>query len=69
MSLNHFLTDLEFTDPKSKPSPRSRRPITIQVSQEVHARWERLQASTGKKFGKKARELLMALMDAAESRV
>lgn len=64
LDLKDILGDLEVKEVES--DWRSRSPITIWVPAEEKARYTRLQASTRRQFGKKAREALLALIDLAE---
>lgn len=69
MSLMDYVSDLDVSASRGKPDPKERRAITIQVGPDAKVRYDRLQDRTDRRFGKKAREMLIALIDAAESRV
>lgn len=47
---------------------RLRRPVTIWLTPEDHARWKELQKLSERQFIQKARETILALMDLAEAR-
>lgn len=69
MSLKNFIADLDLSGENAKPSANARKPITFQVSPEIRDRYERLQQRSNRQFGKKARALLLALIEAAEGRI
>lgn len=67
MSLREILGDFNPTG-QIKSDSRSRHAVTIWLSPEDKARYDRLQAASGRGFSKKAREALMALIALAEAR-
>ena len=67
--LRDILGDFE---PVVHPSPNSIKgggPVTIWLPAQAKARYDRLQKSSGRGFSKKARQLILALIEMAESRM
>ena len=59
----------DFSPAKSEKSNLTNgKTVTIWVSPEMKARYDSLQEKSGRRFGKKARELLLALIEAAEAK-
>ena len=68
-SLNDILADFSVMTSEDEKRLKERKPVTIWLSAEAKARYDRLQEKSGRKFGKKAREALLMLIDSAEARV
>jgi hypothetical protein len=58
------------------PTPRDEfktfkegRPVTIWIPADSKAKYDKLQAKSGRRFGKKAREILIELIGLAEERI
>lgn len=67
-TLNEILSDFRPTKTEEKNSLKGGSPVTIWLPAEAKARYDRLQENSGRKFSKKAREVLLALMEVAEAR-
>lgn len=67
MTIEEILADFAPMDAE-KRRLKDRSPVTIWLTPDAKARYDKLQEYSGKRFGKKARELLLALIDAAEQR-
>jgi hypothetical protein len=67
LSLEGILADFTMKD-AGMLGPKGRQAVTIWLTPEDHARYERLQSMSKKRFSKKAREALLALIDLAEAR-
>lgn len=67
LSIEDILGDFDVTKPVTN-SGLTGGTVTIWLSSEDKARYDRLQERSGRKFSKKAREVLIALIDIAESR-
>lgn len=68
-TLAQLVEDLENAPAHPRRPRQYGSPISVWVSSEEHDRYSRLQQLTGRRFGKKVREAIAALMDAAEARV
>lgn len=67
ISFDSILSDL-FTKENKPIKSRSRRAVTIWVSPEDKARYDRLQRESRRRFSKKAKQALLALIQMAENR-
>jgi len=69
-TISNFLADLE---PENTGVRHSRisdgRPIGIWVNDEIHARYNRIQKVTHRRFGKKMRQILIFALEAAEKKL
>ena len=68
-TLTEFLGDFTPTETGQTVKIREGIPVTIWLPVEYKQRYDKLQAATERRFGKKTREALMALIDIAETRV
>lgn len=66
-TINDLLGDFNLAADKEKGLTNGRT-VTIWVSPDVKARYDRLQEKSGRQFSKKAREVLITLIEAAEAR-
>jgi hypothetical protein len=66
-SLDAILGGFDPSEPEAKDSLRDRKPITIWVPAYAKERYDRIQQKSGRRFSKKARELLLAALEMAES--
>lgn len=65
--MKEFLKDLDMNVDAAAPGNQgSAALISFRLSDERKKRYDRLQERSGKRFGKRARELLEALIDSAE---
>lgn len=67
-TLSDILGDFLPAEDGKKESVKSGGPVTIWLPASAKVRYDRLQESSGRRFGKKAREALIALIDIAETR-
>lgn len=67
-SLNEILGDFNPAEPAPGSGEKLGAPVTIWLPTEAKARYDRLQKASGRRFGKKAREALLALIELAEAR-
>lgn len=69
ITISGFLTDFS-PDDRADDTARSKlnEIVTIRLTPDAKARYDKLQQKSRKKFGKKAREVLLALIEAAEAR-
>lgn len=67
-SLDDILGDFNPGDSSGKSSLKSGAPIAVWLSAEDKARYDKLQQTSGRRFCKKLRELILAAMEVAESR-
>lgn len=65
-SLNEILKDFNPTEPTMDEKQRLTANVTICVPVEVKEKFDRLQIKSNRRFGKKAREALLALIELAE---
>jgi hypothetical protein len=68
LSLDEILADFNPTRSDQPSRLTGGTTITIWVSPEDKARWNRLQRMSGRRFAKKARELLLAAIELAEAK-
>lgn len=70
MRTNASLKDIleDFSPAANTVTARARRPVTIWLSPEDKARYDRLQDMSGRGFSKKLREIFRAALDVAEDR-
>lgn len=64
-TLSEILSD--FGPDESSREVKETRPVTIWIPADAKARYDRLQEKSGRRFSKKARETLIALIAAAEA--
>lgn len=67
-TLEDILGDFTAAVPDDGARTKNCTTLTIWVPLELKARYARLQERSGRRFGKKARAALIALIDAAEAR-
>lgn len=67
-ALDEFLGDFNMSEPEAEPSLKMGAPITIWLPAEDKARYDKLQKLSRRRFSKKAREVLQALMEAVEAK-
>jgi hypothetical protein len=67
-TLNDILADFGPLNADRKTAGKGRSPVTIWLDPESKARYDKLQISSGRGFSKKAREVLLALIEAAEAK-
>lgn len=67
-TISEILGDFSPTMKDSPKSLKEGRPVTIWLPAEAKARYDRLQEKSGRRFSKKAREILLALIEMAEAR-
>lgn len=67
-TLNDILADFDSTNAQGEGSLKGGKPVTIWLPLDAKEDYDRLQECSGRKFGKKAREALLALISAAKSR-
>jgi hypothetical protein len=67
-AIKDILQDFSASESTKNDAPKDSRPLTIWLPSEVKGRYDQLQASSRRRFGKKVREILEALITAAESR-
>jgi len=65
-TIREILGDFGPAKAPDKKSLKGGRAVTIWLPADAKARYDRLQERSGKLFGKKAREVLMELIDGAE---
>ena len=65
-SLDDILKSFDLKEPREEDSQRERKPVTIWIPASAKARYDRLQVVSGRRFSKKARELLLAAIDMAD---
>lgn len=68
-TLDQFLGDFVPSDSSREQSSMQKDLVSIRLTPDAKARWDKLQEMSRKQFGKKAREVILALIEAAESRV
>ncbi len=68
ISLNEMLGDFRPAAATKRDAKLSAY-VTIRFGQDAKARYDRLQEISGKEFGKRAREVLLKLMELAEANV
>lgn len=66
VSIDDILGDFSPTSVEAESG--ARKAITVWVSADEHARYERIQESSRRKFSKKLRELFLAALGVAEKR-
>jgi hypothetical protein len=67
-TLNDILADFGPKGADDKNSLKEGKPVTIWLPAAAKARYDKLQETSGRRFSKKAREVLLALIEAAEAR-
>lgn len=67
MTINDLLGDFSQATDTDK-SLTERRPVTIWLPADAKSRYDKLQEKSGRRFSKKAREVLLALIDCAEQK-
>lgn len=67
-TLTDILGDFTPTPPDPDERVRTGGCVTIWLPAKAKARYDRLQENSGRRFSKKAREAILALMDIAEER-
>ncbi|MES2355597.1 MAG: hypothetical protein V4568_14605 [Pseudomonadota bacterium] len=67
-SITDYLSDFNPGDGANPLSLKSGAPITIWLPADIKARYDKLQDMSGRKFSRKAREVLTALIHAAEAK-
>jgi hypothetical protein len=68
-SLDDILGSFNPKAPEGEYSLKDRRPITIWVPASAKTAYDHLQEVSGRRFSKKAREILLAVIAAAEAKV
>jgi len=68
ISLDSILADFG-TEDLARANWRSRVAVTVWLSPEFKARYDKLQQASGRRFHKKVRELLQAAIEQAELRI
>ena len=66
-SLDDILKGFELSAAEDSASLRERRPVTIWLPVDAKARYDALQRKSDRRFSKKARELLLAAIEIAET--
>lgn len=66
-TINELLGD--FTPVPQSQSRMDRGAVTIKLPADAKARYDLLQQKSGRQFGKKAREVLLKLIELAEARI
>lgn len=67
-TLDDILGDFSPAQTEGRAPIKSGTTLTIWVPTDLKARYDRLQERSGRKFSKKAREVLLALIEMAEAR-
>lgn len=68
ITISGFLSDFGQDDRGTEFGSKLNEIVTIRLTPDAKARYDKLQQKSRKKFGKKAREVLLALIEAAEAR-
>lgn len=68
-TVHDLLSDFCISPQDSPKSLKEGRPVTIWLPAEAKARYDRLQEKSGRRFSKKAREVLVELITLAEKRI
>jgi shikimate kinase len=69
MTIEDLLGDFSPTPPEEPRSLKEGKPVTIWLPANAKAGYDRLQEKSGRRFGKKAREVLIELIELAEQRI
>lgn len=69
MTVEDLLGDFGLIPPEGTKSLKEGRPVTIWLPTEAKTKYDRLQEKSKRLFGKKAREVLIKLIQLAEERI
>lgn len=67
-SLDAIMGNFDLIEPASTESTKDRKPVTFWVPGAYKDRYDNLQQISGRKFGKKAKEVFLAVIDLADAR-
>jgi hypothetical protein len=67
-SMDAILGNFDMNETENESRRKDCRPVTIWISASAKARYDRLQKLSGRRFSKKAREILLAAIDMAEAK-